>query len=177
MKKTIRLTESELISLVKNIISENDSKILLRKLTKKSVLGDEAGIYRGWTVDKLLNNNPKKLYYIYTHYEKITFMDDILDELMEKGFPVEYIEKPGVDKGQYMDYLNQKTNTFLSNLESKTIEDLEKLIKARRINKVKIDRVVFDILNRKKLESLSADNPNKYIDHKSVLQAKNHGRL
>ena len=177
MKKIVRLTETELISLVKNIISENDSKVMLRKLTKKSTLGDEGGIYRGWTVDKLLNNNPKRLYYIHTHYEKISFMDDVLDELSEKVFPVEHISKPGVDKDQYRDYLNQGTDKFISNLESKTIDDLEKLIKARRINKKKIDRVVFDILNRKKMENIRGNNPNRNIDSKSVLQSKNHGNF
>jgi len=38
MKKVIRLTESELVRLIKNVISEEDSKVLLRKLTKKSIL-------------------------------------------------------------------------------------------------------------------------------------------
>ena len=74
MKRTIRLTESELIKIVKKVIKENDQKVMLRKMTKKSVLGDEGGIYRNWTVQKLLDNAPKKVFQIYTNYEKITFV-------------------------------------------------------------------------------------------------------
>jgi len=157
-------------------MNEEDQKVMLRKLAKKSVLGDEGGIYRGWTVEKLLNNAPKKVFYIYTHFEKIGFVDEVLDELKEKGYPVKKIDKPGVDKQQYKDRMQMGNEKFYSNLESKSIEDIEKLITAKNINKQKIDPIIRDILDRKKRESKDARSSNKNVDRKSVMQAKNHSR-
>jgi hypothetical protein len=184
MKKVIRLTESELTHLIKRIISESDNgseiqedhKVMLRKLTKKSVLGDEGGIYRGWTVEKLLNNAPKKVFYIYTHFEKIGFVDDVLDELKEKGYPVKKIDKPGVDKQQYEDYNETGSAKFYSNLDSKSIEDIEKLIQVRGRNKQKIDPNIYRILDKKKQGSNDVNRRNKNVERKSVMQAKNHNR-
>jgi hypothetical protein len=183
------LTESELLNVIKKIIKEHtesnfinkddvmteeDQKVMLRKLALKSILGDESGIYKGWTVEKLLNNAPKKLYYIYTHYEKISFVDDVLDALKEKGFPVKRINKPGVDKDQYMDYTDTKSSRFLANVESKSIEDIEKLIKAKGMNKQKIDPRVKEILKTKKREHDKSYKVGKNIEKRSVMQAKNH---
>ena len=189
MGKLIKLTESELLNVIKKIIKEHtesnfinkddvmteeDQKVMLRKLALKSILGDESGIYKGWTVEKLLNNAPKKLYYIYTHYEKISFVDDVLDALKEKGFPVKRINKPGVDKDQYMDYIDTKSSRFLANVESKSIEDIEKLIKAKGMNKQKIDPRVKEILKTKKREHDKSYKVGKNIEKRSVMQAKNH---
>jgi hypothetical protein len=189
MGKLIKLTESELLNVIKKIIKEHtesnfinkddvmteeDQKVMLRKLALKSILGDESGIYKGWTVEKLLNNAPKKLYYIYTHYEKISFVDDVLDALKEKGFPVKRINKPGVDKDQYMDYTDTKSSRFLANVESKSIEDIERLIKAKGMNKQKIDPRVKEILKTKKREHAKSYKVGKNIEKRSVMQAKNH---
>jgi len=189
MGKLIKLTESELLNVIKKIIKEHtesnfinkddvmteeDQKVMLRKLALKSILGDESGIYKGWTVEKLLNNAPKKLYYIYTHYEKISFVDDVLDALKEKGFPVKRINKPGVDKEQYMDYMDTKSSRFLANVESKSIEDIEKLIKAKGMNKQKIDPRVKEILKTKKREHDKSYRVSKNTEKRSVMQAKNH---
>jgi|688.fasta_scaffold24923_11 hypothetical protein len=189
MGKLIKLTESELLNVIKKIIKEHtesnfinkddvmteeDQKVMLRKLALKSILGDESGIYKGWTVEKLLNNAPKKLYYIYTHYEKISFVDDVLDALKEKGFPVKRINKPGVDKDQYMDYTDTKSSRFLANVESKSIEDIERLIKAKGMNKQKIDPRVKEILKTKKREHDKSYKVGKNIEKRSVMQAKNH---
>jgi hypothetical protein len=189
MGKLIKLTESELLNVIKKIIKEHtesnfinkddvmteeDQKVMLRKLALKSILGDESGIYKGWTVEKLLNNAPKKLYYIYTHYEKISFVDDVLDALKEKGFPVKRINKPGVDKDQYMDYTDTKSSRFLANVESKSIEDIERLIRAKGMNKQKIDPRVKEILKTKKREHDKSYKVGKNIEKRSVMQAKNH---
>lgn len=175
MKKSIILTESELIKIIKNIISEEESKVLLRKLTKKSILGDEAGKYRGWTVDKLLNNDAKKLYYIYTHFEKISFVDEVLDELEEKGFPVKRITKPGIDKEQYNEYRNKGVEKFLSNLESKSVEELVKLIRARKLNNQRVGPEIYDALEKKKRKHKEVNQKERRVEKKGVMQARNHG--
>jgi len=176
MKKSIILTESELIKIIKNIISEEESKVLLRKLTKKSILGDEAGKYRGWTVDKLLNNDAKKLYYIYTHFEKISFVDEVLDELEEKGFPVKRITKPGIDKEQYNEYRNKGTEKYLTTIRSKTVEELVKLIGARKLNNQKIGPEIYDALEKKRREHKIANQKHRRVEKKGVMQSRNQGK-
>jgi len=158
-------------------MNEEDQKVMLRKLAMRSVLGDEAGKYKGWTVEKLLNNDPKKLFYIYTHYEKIGLIDEVLDGLKEKGFPVKKIDKPGVDKDQYREYGQRSNAKFIKNIESKSVEEIQKLITARNINKQRIDPVIKDILNRKKRESIDARRSNKNVEKKSVMQAKNQSKF
>jgi len=175
MKKIIKLTESDLTRIINRVIEEN--KVSLRKLTKKSVLGDEGGKYKGWSVGKLLDNDPKKVFYIYTHYEKISFMDEVLDELREKGFPVRHIDKPGVDKDQYRDYSERGVSKLADNLEGKTIEELERYIKAKKINKQKVEPFVYDILRNKKRGELSAYMPTKNVEYKGVMKARNQGKL
>ena len=177
MKRTRRLTESELIKIVKKVIKENDQKVMLRKMTKKSVLGDEGGIYRNWTVQKLLDNAPKKVFQIYTNYEKITFVDEVLDELKEKGFPVKPIQKPGVDKEQYREYMEKGSEKFYSNLESKSIEDIKKLLKAKGINKQFIDPNIYKILDKKRQDSDDSHRRNKNVERKFVMAAKNHDKF
>lgn len=175
MKKIIKLTESDLTRIVQRVISE--TKVMLRKMTKKSVLGDEGGKYAGWTVGKLLDNDPKKLFYIYTHYEKISFVDEVLDELKEKGYPVRHIDKPGTDKDQYRDHSEGGLSKLIEKLESKSIEDLENYIKAKKINRQFIEPIAYDILRKKKRGELSAYMPTKNVEYKGVMKARNQGKL
>jgi hypothetical protein len=73
-----------------------------------------------------------------------------------------------------MDYTDTKSSRFLANVESKSIEDIERLIKAKGMNKQKIDPRVKEILKTKKREHDKSYKVGKNIEKRSVMQAKNH---
>lgn len=80
-----------------------ENKILLRKLSKKSIIsGLDGGYMENQPVSVLLNSFPKKLAFIYFRFEKISFTDDILEELGIKG---KYeIPKPSSNRERQIDY-------------------------------------------------------------------------
>lgn len=80
-----------------------ENKILLRKLSKKSIIsGLDGGYMENQPVSVLLKSFPKKLAVIYFKFEKISFTDDILEELGIKG---KYeIPKPSSNKEKQIDY-------------------------------------------------------------------------
>ena len=80
-----------------------ENKILLRKLSKKSIIsGLDGGYMENQPVSVLLKSFPKKLAFIYFRFEKISFTDDILEELGIKG---KYeIPKPSSDRERQIDY-------------------------------------------------------------------------
>lgn len=166
------LNESES---TKKAIREDDGKTLLRTKTMRSPVGDEAEMYKGWTVEKLLNHDPKKIYYIYTHFEKINYTDEVLDALREKNIPVEKIQKPGTDKDQYDAYIDERKAKFVAKMEEKTLDELIKYIGARKANKLNVPAIVYQILKNKKAEKISGLNLDKYVESKYSLSRKNHG--
>lgn len=159
----------------KKTISEDEERTLLRTKALRSPVGDEAEMYKGWTVEKLLNHDPKKIYYIYTHFEKINYTDEVLDALREKNIPVEKIQKPGTDKDQYDAYIDERKTKFVAKMEEKTIEELVKYIGARRANKLNVPAIVYQILKDKKYEKLRGASLDRNIESKYSLLRKNHG--
>jgi len=96
MKKTIRLTESELVGLVKRILSEQDFNKLgaLGEITKKYI-GETANLYKDPQNKKFVKQ---------IHFEQITPEPDGRIQLMVKGetFPYYYYcNKPNVIVGIY----------------------------------------------------------------------------
>jgi hypothetical protein len=96
MKKTIRLTESELVGLVKRILSEQDFNKLgaLGEITKKYI-GETANLYKDPQNKKFVKQ---------IHFEEITPEPDGRIQLMAKGetFPYYYYcNKPNVIVGIY----------------------------------------------------------------------------
>ena len=177
MKKIVRLTESDLTRIVKRVIVETRT-VRLRTLTPKSILGEEGGSYVNWTVDKTLKNAPKKIYYLYCNYEKISFTDEVLKELIDKGFPVEKIDKPGVDKQQYRDYLSGGLEEYRRKLESKTLDELVKYLQAKRINRQITPPFIRHIIAKKKFElAVAADTKGNEVPNKERLTAFNQGKV
>jgi len=96
MKKVIRLTESELVGLVKRILSEQDFNKLgaLGEITKKYI-GETANLYKDPQNKKFVKQ---------IHFEQITPEPDGRIQLMVKGetFPYYYYcNKPNVIVGIY----------------------------------------------------------------------------
>jgi len=100
------------------------SFISLRKLTKKSTL--KFGKYKDYTVGHLLGMKKQiDLISIYFKLSKITFTDDILDEL---GITEEYrITKPSKNIELYQDFMmikygkKQKPNKDLQRMRKETV--------------------------------------------------------
>jgi hypothetical protein len=99
------------------------SSILLRKLTKKSTL--KFGKYKDCTVETMLGMELNvNLISIYYKLSKITFTDDILDEL---GITEKFrIKKPSTNEDMYRIFLEQsehdkpKKNKQLQKMRKKT---------------------------------------------------------
>ena len=72
----------------------------LRILTKKSIYQKDIGSKIAMTVDKWIKIRPGYLVWIYFNMEKISFTEDVLNELGIK----ERINKPGVDHENYEKY-------------------------------------------------------------------------
>jgi len=173
MKKIIKLTESDLVKLVKRVIQEEDN-VSLRKLTLKSKW-DFTPKHTGWTIAEVLKFNPKSILWAYTHLQKITFMDDILDELQKKYPDLERIEKPGIDKEQY-DFLVDKSNPWLKF----SYDELKNIIAAKKINKQKIHKLLYDVYYQKKdehkIDKAKAKDPFQNVDRKEKMQRRNQGK-
>ena len=100
------------------------SSILLRKLTKKSTLN--FGKFKDYTVEHLFGMKKQiELTSIYFKLSKITFTDDILDEL---GITEEYrISKPSKNVELYQEFMmmkygkKQKPNKDLQRMSKETL--------------------------------------------------------
>lgn len=111
--------------------------VALRKLSFKSKW-DFSTKHQGLTIEDVLKFYPKSVYWAYTHLEKISFVDEILDILEEKFSTFRRIDKPGIDKEQYdeLDSLNVKVNFW----EKYSLDELLKIKKAKNINGEPIPR-------------------------------------
>jgi hypothetical protein len=103
-------------------------------------------------------------------------VDEVLDELEEKGFPVKRITKPGIDKEQYNEYRNKGTEKYLTTIRSKTVEELVKLIGARKLNNQKIGPEIYDALEKKRREHKIANQKYRRVEKKGVMQSRNQGK-
>ena len=111
-----------------------ENKILLRKLSIKSnISGLPNGYMENQPVSVLLNRYPKKVAYIYFTFEKISFTDDILEQLGIKG---KYeIPKPSKNIQKRREYF-MATNKILS--EKGKMGKASHMKKRKRIKSQKI---------------------------------------
>lgn len=102
--------------------------ILLRKLSYKSILQD--GKYKNQMVKTIIKVDNRYLVWVYFSLSKISFIDDILDDL---HIPVEFrIKKPGKDLEMY-----HALNLFLIN-EMTTDEKIMYFLNKKRENNIRI---------------------------------------
>jgi hypothetical protein len=102
---------------------------LLRTLTRKSTI--PAGKNQGLTVQEVLQKSKSDLIYSYFNYNRITFTDDILDELRIN--PADRIQKPGKDPEMGVKYINRNMGAHAAvllgggvDLDSKTVSAVKK---------------------------------------------------
>lgn len=122
--------------------------ILLRKMTEKSYFHE--GKFSGVPIFQLLQLNHKRyLRWCYYNMSNIDFVDDIKLKIgITKDFE---IKKPGTDKEMFI-----KTNDFYESKMS--------FLAKKHFNKVKR-------INKEKADRLSG------VESKSVMQARNQGKL
>ena len=142
--------------------------VTLRKLSRKSKW--DYGKYDGETVQSLLNVYPGYILWAYYNLEKISFLDDILDELAKRYKNFERIEKPGKDQEAY-DRVAGNRDTF----DKWSYERLRSRISYLKINNLPVDPILVSIFRKKKEERLATLG--KETLSKADLQAANHGKL
>ena len=139
--------------------------VTLRKLAHKSVW--DYGKYRGYTVKDLLIMNKKYLIWSYYNLEKISFIDEILDE-----FATTYkerfkrIDKPGKDPEHYDQYIKGGYGDM-------TKEQLRKLIAYNKMNGIKCSVGLMNSYRVAKSKAIHANRTENIT--KASLQAMNHG--
>lgn len=141
--------------------------IRLRKLTLKSVW-DLTAKYKNWTVEKILHYHPSTIYWAYCKLEKVTFSDDVLDQIRLRFDTFKEISKPGIDLEQFQLF-------FTGGYQDMSLEKLRNLIKAKKANGQNVPASLIQTFKRKKF-LLSSVRKNKYEYTKASLQGKNHGR-
>jgi hypothetical protein len=144
--------------------------ISLRKLTLKSKW-DFTPKHQGWTIEEVLKHNPKSLFWAYTHLEKISFVDEILDILDEKFPNFHRIQKPGIDHDQYNDY-QTKANPYAD----KTPDELLTIIRAKKLSGQMVPKLLYreyDKARGRKISSLSDKN----VISKAKLARVNQGKI
>lgn len=144
--------------------------ITLRKLTLKSKW-EFTQKYQGWTIEKVMKYHPSSVWWSYTNLEKITYTDDILDELESKfigGF--KRIQKPGIDRNQIGDFYDGVT------YQSKSYSELLKVIRYKKMNGQPIPISLMDEYRKKRSEKYNTPK-DKRVYSKLSLQGINHGHI
>lgn len=126
---------------------------LLRKLTKKSIVG--FGVYKENTVDNLIKcGKGLVLVYYYYKYNKITFVDEVLDEI---DIPTEFrISKPDSDLDMYqkwVEYQKSKNNTsiFASDIRDGFIQkNRGRAMMLKNVNKIAFSKASMQRRNQSK---------------------------
>jgi hypothetical protein len=147
--------------------TQNYSSVSLRKLTWKSVW-DFTPKYMGMTIERVFEIKPSSVWWLYCRYEKISFVDEVL-EVLESKFPLERIQKPGIDPTQIDNYFNG--NTY----KEKSLFEIEKMIQAKRINGQVVPKSLIEELNQKRVDRKRTDFD--VVISKRSLQSVNHGKL
>jgi hypothetical protein len=146
MKRVIRLTESELKSIIKKAIQED--AVLFRKMTLKSKI--MFGKFNGLSVEEIIRLGRRSyLRYLYYNIEGLTFMDDVLKIIgiiSPDDFIYSYnytIPKPGKDPeyGKEVEELQIKKYSF--DVKS----HYKRKLKARAIGKKIVDAKKFSKQN------------------------------
>lgn len=140
--------------------------VTLRKLAHKSKW--EYGKHTGRTINDIMIVDYKYLVWAYYNLERISFIDEILDEFANKFEKFKRIDKPGKDP-----------NYFTDNLSFRYIhmskKQLFNLITANRINGKKSSHALLVAYKQAKANFVEADK-NERVSKKS-LQAMNHGNM
>ena len=138
--------------------------ITLRKLAPKSVW--TYGKHNGTTVKDLMILDIKYLLWAYYNLERISFIDEILDEFATKFKNFKLIDKPGKDPDYFDDNLSFRYSKM-------TKKELFNLISANRMNGRKSSKALLSAYSVSK-SKVKHFNKTEIIS-KSSLQAMNHG--
>lgn len=138
--------------------------VTLRKLAHKSVW--TYGKHNGTTVKDIMIIEPKYLLWAYYNLERISFIDEILDEFAIKYKKFKRIDKPGVDPEYFEEHLS-----FRYAKMSK--KELFNLIAANRMNGRKSSKALLGAYSIAKSRYKEA-HQNESIS-KSSLQSMNQG--
>jgi hypothetical protein len=144
--------------------------IRLRKLTLKSKW-EFTEKYRGWTIEQVMKFHPSSVWWSYCKLEKITYTDDILNELKEKfqgGF--QEISKPGIDKSQIDNYFEGFT------YQSKSYSELLKIIRYKQMKGEPVPVSLMEVFRGKRSEKYNTPK-DKRVYSKMSLQGINHGHI
>lgn len=121
--------------------------VALRKLSYRSKW-DFNSKHQGITIEDVMKFFPKSIYWAYTHLEKISFIDEVLDDLAIKfSKTFRKINKPGIDKEQYDEYVSG-SNPF----EKYTYPEMRDMLNAKRASNEKIDGFFYGAYKDKKHE-------------------------
>lgn len=139
--------------------------VKLRKLAHKSVW--DYGKFQGITIRDLMISNRKYIVWAYYNLEKISFIDEILDELASYYKKFKRIDKPGKDPQYYED-------NFSFEYAKLTKKELFNLITANRLNGKQSSPALISAYRNAKARYIHANR----VDFlsKDSLQAFNQGR-
>jgi len=157
---------------MKNNVTEIENVgggISLRKLTLKSKW-DFTPKHQGWTIEEVLKHNPKSLFWAYTHLEKISFVDEILDFLEQKFPNFHRIPKPGIDHDQYNNYTSSKVSPYAD----KTPDELLTIIRAKKLSGNMVPKDLYREYNRAKIRKIQALS-DRNVPSKGSLASANQG--
>lgn len=139
--------------------------VKLRKLAHKSVW--TYGKYDEYTVENILISNKKYLLWAYYNLEKISFIDEILDDFAKSYKNFKLIDKPGKDPDYYKDVLSFSYNDL-------TKEQLLNKLTANRLNGKESSNSLMTAYKKAKLKQARSFRT-EYLSKES-LQSVNHGR-
>lgn len=138
--------------------------VTLRKLAHKSVW--TYGKYDGYTVKDIFGIAPVYLVWAYYNLERISFIDEILDEFASRYRSFKRIDKPGKDPDYYEE-------NFKFEYRNMSKSQLLNLIRANAVNGKKSNKLLLAAYRAAKSKAIQADK--REILSKSSLQSMNHG--
>ena len=139
--------------------------IKLRKLAHKSVW--TYGKYDGYTVANILITNKIYLLWAYYNLEKISFIDEILDDFANTYDNFKLIDKPGKDPDYYKSIKKVSYDDF-------TKQQLLNKMTANRINGKPHSQALLTAYRKAKSKEMHSFRT-EYLSKES-LQALNHGK-
>jgi hypothetical protein len=143
--------------------------ITLRKLTWKSKWDFNKKYPEHYTLLDVYNHKPSSLVWLYYTHEKITFVDEVWNEIKDKVKGLKDIPKPGMDK----DFLTQRFGGYFT---QKSYGELKKIITAKKLNGEVITVDLLENFKKKKSER-GGKMWSSEVYTKATLQGQNHNRL
>jgi hypothetical protein len=143
--------------------------ITLRKLTWKSKWDFNNKYPEHYTLQDVFKQKPSSLVWLYYTHEKITFVDEVWNEIKEKVGGLKDIPKPGIDK----DFM---TKRFGGQYTQKSYMELRNIISAKKLNGQPIDSYLLETFRKKKSER-GGKMWSSEVYTKATLQGQNHNRL